>query len=119
LSVPALWSVLGRGFLSRRPAPECLIEFIEQRERYGGPFFYQLVQTHTACPREVLEPLVLRSRQTDGQYRHGSTFFYSEKRSPERFDIHHLAVNSTDSVMRNILDFLPNGVRTPDVKHSR
>jgi hypothetical protein len=38
---------------------------------------------------------------------------------PSVFDIHHLAVNSTDSVMRNILDFLPNGVRTPDVKHSR
>ena len=95
LSFPVIWSLLARDSLTRRPAPECAIELIRQRvahlratvsgarpivvlgmklcARYGGPLLYQLVQTHTACPREVLEPLVLGSRQTDGQCRHGST----------------------------------------------
>src|ERR1700674_524003 len=90
-----LFRDLARGFLSRRPASERAVELIEQRqahlwstpcgaqpivvlgiklcERYGGPLLYQLVQTHTACPCEVLEPLVLGSRQTDGQCRHCST----------------------------------------------
>src|SRR6267154_2796883 len=85
----ALAGTLTRGFLSRRPASARSVELIEQRqahlwstpcgaqpivvlgiklcERYGGPLLYQLVQTYTACPREVLEPLMLGSRQTDGQ----------------------------------------------------
>src|SRR5258708_32432782 len=77
----ALAGTLTRGFLSRRPASERAVELIEQRqahlwstpcgaqpivvlgiklrERYGGPLLHQLVQTYTACPREVLETLSL------------------------------------------------------------
>src|ERR1700730_16463842 len=91
----ALVGTLVRGFLSRGPASQRAVELIEQRqaylwstacgaqpivvlgiklcERYGGPLLYQFVQTHTACPCEVLEPLVCGGRQTNGECRHGST----------------------------------------------
>src|ERR1700678_2017826 len=86
----ALVGTLARGFLSRWPAPQRAVELIEQPqahfwstacgaqpkvvlaiklcERYGGPLFYEFVQTHTTCPCEVLEPLVLGRRQTNGPY---------------------------------------------------
>lgn len=75
---------LARGFLSRRPAPERAVELIEEcqthlwatecgaqpivilciklSEHHSRPLLYQLVQTHTSRPREVLESLCLVAR---------------------------------------------------------